>query len=105
MSELRVVLPAEEEKAFRSYIFNVVTDEFSKAKKEIGIGKEFWNSRKEIKSYLSIGDETLDRLIAKGMPSIRLGERGFHFHKQSVIDWLITEESGKTSGQAMSNRM
>lgn len=96
MSELRLIFPPEEERELRQYIFSLVSEEFQKAKSEIGLGKEFWNSRKEMKSYFGIGDETLDRLITKGLPVIRLGERGFHFHKQSVINWMLkngTEES------------
>jgi hypothetical protein len=95
MAELKVILPPEEEKEFRKYLFNLVSDEFSRAKIEIGIGKEFWNSRKELKRYFEIGDETLDRLIAKGLPVVRLGERGFHFHKQSVINWMLGQGTTK----------
>lgn len=89
MTDFKVMLPPEEEQEFRRYLFNLVSDEFSRAKMEIGIGKEFWNSRKEVKRYFGIGDETLDRLIAKGLPVVRLGERGFYFHKKSVIDWML----------------
>lgn len=95
MTELKVILPPEEEKEFRKYLFNLVSDEFLKAKAEIGLGKEFWNSRKELKNYFGIGDETLDRLITKGLPAIRLGERGFHFHKQSVINWMLNQGTMK----------
>lgn len=84
-----VKLPEEEEKAFRSYIFNMTLQEMKKAMKDVGFGKEFWTTRKEVKEYFGIGDETLDRLISQGMPVIRLGERGFRFHKPSVIDFIL----------------
>lgn len=95
MVALKVIFPSEEEQKLREYIFEIVSEEFERAKNNIGIGKEFWNSRKEIKKYFGIGDETLDRLIAKGLPVVRLGERGFHFHKRSVISWMLATEELK----------
>ncbi|MGG5368436.1 hypothetical protein [Enterococcus sp. AZ196] len=92
MTALKVIFPPEEEKELRKYIFEIISEEFLRAKNEIGVGNEFWNSRKEVKKYLEIGDETLDQLILKGLPVIRLGERGFHFHKESVISWLLTTD-------------
>lgn len=88
MNEQAVLNILMDKDQLESIIYQAQIEAYERFKQDVGLEKPYWNSKNEIRKEFKWSDETLTKLMNDGLPYIQVGEKGFHFHKQSVNNFL-----------------
>lgn len=61
-----------------------------KKKIEVSIGDKDLLTKEEVKAYLGVGAESIDKMIINGLPRYNLVGKRVYFLKQDIIDFAKT---------------
>lgn len=61
-----------------------------KKKIEVSIGDKDLLNKEEVKAYLGVGAESIDKMIIDGLPRYNLVGKRVYFLKQDIIDFAKT---------------
>lgn len=87
---MQVMLTEENSNELRSFIYQLVTEEIQRARKDAGLEKRALNQT-EIAAYLGVSTTTIREWETEGMPYSMMGERMKFYDKEECRVWLMSE--------------
>lgn len=87
---MEVILTREAEQSLRSYFYDIATDEFSKAKNDLSIGRPL--NQKEIADFLKVSTTTIRQWETQGMPHGSMGAQSKYYDKLECKRWVLNQK-------------
>lgn len=86
MTELTILLSQAQQETLQQTIHHLLTNEVNQFKVELGLNTRYIK-KKQLCYYLNLSNNTLDKLIAKGLPKISI--QGIVLYDKIEVDrWL-----------------
>jgi len=86
MNEVTVLLSETQQKALQAEFYQLITNEIKHFRSELGLNEKYIKKH-QVCHYLNLSNNTVDKLIAEGMPRINI--RGVILYDKIAIDkWL-----------------
>jgi hypothetical protein len=88
MSEFRVGLMPEDERALKKYLYDMLLESAEDVKRDLSLDRDLID-KKTCCEWLGISPAKLDELFARGAPISVLGERTFFISKTKMRAWIL----------------
>lgn len=87
---MQVMLTENDSNELRSFIYQLVTEEIQKARKDVGVEKRILKQT-EIAKYFGVSTTTIREWEMQGMPFSMMGERMKFYDKEACRVWLMSK--------------
>lgn len=99
MNEITFVLSSEQLVMLQAQVHDIVKDEVGNFRSELGLHMKYLKKR-QVCDYLNLSNNTVDKLIADGMPTIKV-QGIVLYDKTEIDDWLKSHRYSKSKLLAM----
>lgn len=87
---MEVILTKEAEASLKEYFYNLATEEFSRAKNDLAIGRPL--NQTEIAEFLTVSTTTIREWEKEGMPHGSMGAKSKFYDAQECKKWVLSQK-------------
>lgn len=88
---MEILLSNEQQSSLEKNVYELLSQSINKAREDSGINQKQYMRKKELCLYLSMSNNTVDKLILEGLPQINV--RGLIRYSKDQVDKFMLEHN------------